>query len=114
MGISVDDAVAVAMALPEVARRPYGTDAVNFRVRDRSFAYLNEVAEVALVKATLDEHEALVMSDPEVFSPAWSSGRFGWVRVRLPLVDPVEYAELVTEAWRLSAPRRLVATFGTQ
>ena len=60
------------------------------------------------MKATLAEREALVQGRPDVFSEWYTSGRFGWVKVRLDLVDPDEARELVVEAWRLTAPQRLV------
>jgi hypothetical protein len=46
--------------------------------------------------------------DPEVFSASRASGRFAWVEINLAKVDP-ELVELVTEGWRLSAPKRLAA-----
>ena len=63
------------------------------------------------VKTTVDERDALVLSDPETFSEWWSSGRFGWVRVRLDRVEPDEAFELVVGAWRLTAPRRMVRAY---
>jgi hypothetical protein len=55
--------------------------------------------------------EALVASDPRrFFRPPYVGGR-GWVGVYLdvPGVDWAEVAELVVEAYRTVAPRRLVA-----
>jgi hypothetical protein len=113
-GISLDEALAISLALPEVERRPYGDDAISLRVRGKGFAYLNEVHRRATLKAMRDEHDALVASQPEVFSTAWSSGRFVWVRMLLGGVDRGEYAELITEAWRFTAPKRLVAAYDDQ
>ena len=62
-----------------------------------------------MVKCLRDEAAALVGSEPEVFSPGHSSGRFGWVRVQLDDVDPEAMRELVVEAWRASATKRLLA-----
>lgn len=108
-GISIDDVLAIAVALPEVTPAPYGDDALSLKVRGRGFAYLNERHLRALVKATLAERAALVATEPDVFTDGWSSGRFGWVRVQLAGVDADEFAELLTEAWRMTAPKRLVA-----
>jgi hypothetical protein len=38
-------------------------------------------------------------------------GKYGWIRIELDRVDPEELTELVTEAWRLTAPKRLVKAF---
>jgi hypothetical protein len=53
---------------------------------------------------------ALVAADPErYFVPPYVGGR-GWLGVRLDVpVDEDELAELITDAYRTIAPRRLVA-----
>jgi hypothetical protein len=38
-------------------------------------------------------------------------GPSGWVGVHYHTVDRDEMRELLTEAWRLTAPKRLVASF---
>ena len=55
--------------------------------------------------------EALVESDPErFFRPPYVGGR-GWLGVYLDVpVDWDEIAEVVTDAYRVIAPKRLVAT----
>ncbi|MEO3783649.1 MmcQ/YjbR family DNA-binding protein [Actinocorallia sp. B10E7] len=95
--------------LPEVTRNDGHPNLTGFRVRGKGFCYLHESEETVMLKATREEQEALVAEDPEIFSPSWAGGRFAWVEVDLARVDPGELAELVTEAWRLSAPRRLAA-----
>jgi hypothetical protein len=55
--------------------------------------------------------EALVSSDPQrFFRPPYVGGR-GWLGVYLdvPGVDWAEVAEIVTDAYRMVAPRRLAA-----
>ncbi|NDU71783.1 MmcQ/YjbR family DNA-binding protein [Actinomadura sp. DSM 109109] len=102
----------MVLGLPEVTEREAFSGLTGFRVRDKGFCYLNEGEGFVLLKATRDEQAALIADDPGTFSPSWASGRFAWVKVRLATVDPGELAELVTEAWRLSAPKRLAATLG--
>jgi hypothetical protein len=112
-GIGVDEALAIVLALPGVEQRAYGTEAVALKVRGKGFAYLNEVHHRAMIKAVRAEHDALVATDPEAFQPAWSSGQFAWIEVRLAAVARDEFAELITEAWRLTAPKRLIADRGS-
>jgi len=38
-------------------------------------------------------------------------GRFGWVRVDLDAADPDELRSLVVEAWRRTAPKRVVKAY---
>ena len=35
-------------------------------------------------------------------------GRFGWIEVQLSNVDEAELRELLTEAWRRTAPKKLI------
>lgn len=45
---------------------------------------------------------------PDVFEVQFTAGEFGWVVVHLDGVERDELAELVFEAWRLTAPAHLV------
>ncbi|MCP3801811.1 MmcQ/YjbR family DNA-binding protein [Allokutzneria sp. A3M-2-11 16] len=79
-----------------------------FRVRDKMFAAMDSDGHRATVKATPQEQEALIAAAPEVYAVADYVGRYGWVSVDLRAADPEEIAELVREAWRRTAPKRLV------
>jgi hypothetical protein len=80
-----------------------------YRVRKKGFAYLSVDGTTLLVKALREEQEALVAEDPEVFTASFVAGRFGWLDVELAGADGDELRELVIEAWRLTAPKFLVA-----
>lgn len=105
-----DEFLQMVLALPEVTEREAWSDLTGFRVRDKGFCYLNEAEGFVMLKATREEQAALIAEDPETYSPSWASGRFAWLNVNLATVDPEELSELVTEAWRLSAPKRLADT----
>ena len=47
-----------------------------------------------------------------MFETQFVAGQFGWVVVRLDRIEPTELSELVFEAWRLTAPIRLVTAYG--
>jgi hypothetical protein len=99
----------IALSLPEAEERETWGEAT-FRVRDKIFVILGSGGR-ASVKASVQEQSALVGTDQETFQIAPYVGRFGWVSVALGSVDRDEMRELVTEAWRLTAPKRLVAAF---
>ena len=80
-----------------------------FKVRGKGFAYLSEDGTRVLLKALREEQEALSAEQPEVYQASWSSGRFGWLDVDLAGAQDDELGELLAEAWRLSAPKSLVA-----
>jgi phosphoribosylglycinamide formyltransferase-1 len=106
----------ICLALPGAESFTYGQQHYRFTVGKKKFAYyLNDHhgdGRIGLCcKAGPGEQEALIGSDPEKFySPAYL-GANGWIGVRLDHgdVDWVEIAELVTESYRLLAPKRMVA-----
>ena len=98
----------LAASLPETGEREYIEDSVAFTFRGRGIGYVSADGRYLFVKSTLAERDAMVKSRPDVFSEWYTSGRFGWVRVRLDRVDADEVRELVIDAWRLTAPARLV------
>ncbi|WP_344233159.1 MmcQ/YjbR family DNA-binding protein [Kribbella hippodromi] len=80
-----------------------------FKVRNKSFAYLSQDQVRMHLKALREEQEALVAENPDVFTPSWAGGRFAWLEIDLAKADPDELQELITEAWRLTAPKYLIA-----
>jgi hypothetical protein len=101
---------AVALSLPEASEREtWGHP--TFRVRDKMFATLAADGSTASVKSTLPEQQSLVQAEPETFSVPAYVGVHGWVGFRLATVDPEEMRELVIEAWRMTAPKRVVRAF---
>jgi hypothetical protein len=83
-----------------------------FEVSGRTFGYLWEPTNTVGLKQTIAEQEALVGERPEVFEVQFNAWGFGWVVVHLEGVERDELAELVFEAWRLSAPAALLEQRG--
>ncbi|MFE3290659.1 MmcQ/YjbR family DNA-binding protein [Rhodococcus sp. NPDC059234] len=101
------------LALPEVEEVVVANwgDQPTFRVRNKMFGLLGHGAPTVCLKATLADQAGLIDENADVFRVAPFFGRWGWVDVVLDMVDPDLLAELVEEAWRLTAPKRVVAAF---
>ena len=98
----------IALALPGVEEGPcYGTPGL--RVRGKLFARLWEDGETLVLKAGFDAREVLMAARPEVFFLTDHYVGYPYVLVRLPRVERERIEPLIEEAWRLSAPKRLVA-----
>ena len=98
------------MSLPEAEEREtWGTP--TFRVRNRIFAMFAEGGDELWIKSTHDEQRALVAMDPGTYFPPAYVGPSGWVGVRYSRADRSEVEELLIEAWRMTAPKRLLAAF---
>ncbi|HEY1279689.1 MAG TPA: MmcQ/YjbR family DNA-binding protein [Acidimicrobiales bacterium] len=110
-----DDVRRIALSLPETVERPwYGTP--GFRVKDKGFLRLRSNAEGGLVVFVADvaEKEMLLESDPEKFFTTPHYDGYPAVLVNLPAVDVDELRELITDSWRLKAPKRVLKEHGDQ
>lgn len=100
----------LCLSLPEAVERETWDEAT-FRVRDRIFAMGSSGGGFVSVKASLDDQAGLVEMDPKTFEPSAYTGRFGWVRVRLAGIGSDLALQLVINAWKRTAPRRLIADY---
>jgi hypothetical protein len=111
-----DDVRRVALALPDVEE--IDSDGFDFRVGGKGFVWsyperlpgqrrVIRTDVAVLFVGDEAEKQALLLGEPEVFFTA--PGYDGWplVMLRLAQVDVGRLTELVTDAWRMRAPRDL-------
>lgn len=100
----------IALALPGAEEREtWGHP--TFRIRNKMFAMLATDESTASLKAVQEEQTACIRSDPQTFYMPPYVGKHGWIGVVLDRVDADELSELVTDAWRLTAPKRMLRAF---
>ena len=102
---------AICLSLPEVEEKPFGGHtAPAFRVRDKLFVMTSEDGTTMNCKGAPGVQQALIAGEPDKFFVPKYTGKNGWIGVRLDVDhDWDEVAELVEEAWRRTAPKRVVA-----
>lgn len=106
----------LCLALPE-AHEVEAWGAPTFRVRNKLFAMYASAAShhgggrpAVWCKAGPGNQQLMVRAEPERFFVPPYVGPSGWVGVWLDGdVDWSELAELLKDAWRLTAPKRVVA-----
>jgi hypothetical protein len=101
----------IALSLPETAERPH-RQLPGFRVRDKLFARIHELPDTLFIKcASIEERDELVAAEPAKFfiTPHYSG--YPGMLVHLDAVSRADLTEVLTEAWRLTAPKRLVRAF---
>jgi hypothetical protein len=106
---SEDDVRRIALSLPEVVEKPwYGTP--GFRVKDKGFLRIRTEAEGALVAfvADLDEKDALLAAEPDTFFTTPHYDGYPVVLVHLDAIDVAELTEVIVDAWRAKAPKRVL------
>ncbi|MGI8803166.1 MAG: MmcQ/YjbR family DNA-binding protein [Solirubrobacteraceae bacterium] len=96
----------LALGLPDAAEQDHH-GIPSFRVRGKIFATLPD-ADHLRVMAAQGEILAAVAEAPAACSEFWWGSRLACVVVDLQQVEPVLLGELVLDAWRRKAPRRLV------
>lgn len=107
-----EDVRRIALSLPETSEKPwFGTP--GFRVKDKGFLRIRSEAEGGLVVfvSDLGEKEALLASDPDKFFTTPHYDGYPAVLVNLPAISVEELEELITESWRLRAPKRVLKEF---
>ena len=95
----------LALRLPETREGAHHGHA-DLRVADKIFAGLPPDGRSVNLKSTALNVDALVRSDPATYRNAWGGT---WLGVDLARVDRRTLQELITEAWRLAAPKRLLS-----
>ena len=101
----------IALSLPEAVERPFRTQPT-FRIRNKIFAALSEDETAMGFKVSKQERAELIAAEPEKFFYIdGHDNNYDWARVRLASVEADEVAELVIDAWRRTAPKKLVADY---
>jgi hypothetical protein len=103
----------IALSLPETTEKlSYNTP--GFRVKDKPFLRIRTEAEGGLVifVADLGEKEALLASDAKKFFTTPHYDGYPAVLVNLKAVGVRELRELITDSWRVKAPKRVLQTYG--
>jgi hypothetical protein len=108
--VTFDTVRELALALPGVEEGiSYGTPA--FRVRGKFLARLREDGETLVVKVDFDTRDLLLQADPAVFYTTDHYAGYPSVLVRLAVIRREDLQNLLEEAWRRHAPRKMVADY---
>ena len=103
------DVRAVALALPGSYEQASFEGRPSWRTKPRIFASINpeEWALVVWVDSE-DEKRALIAEDPDVYVTTSHYDGYAIVLARLSTLDAATATQLITDSWRLRAPRSLV------
>lgn len=106
-----EDVVEIGTRLPGVeVGTSYGTPAL--RVRGKGMCRMRTNPDALVIRVTdMGEREALLQGEPDVFFTTPHYDGWPYVLVRLEAVDPVELGELIEDAWRVFAAKRVVAAW---
>jgi hypothetical protein len=96
------------LSLPGVEEaQSYGTP--GFKLKGKFLGRLREDGETLVVKTAFEQRDALMSLFPESFFTTDHYRGYPSVLVRLSTVDPEVLRDVLVEAWRALAPKRMVA-----
>jgi hypothetical protein len=99
----------IALGLPGAFEQESYGGRPSWRTKPRMFTWLRDDPEALVVWVDSEEEkQALIAAEPAKFFTTAHYDGHPIVLVHLEAVDAAEAAELVTESWRLRAPRTLV------
>jgi hypothetical protein len=105
--VTVDDVRQVALALPgsyEVLVR----DRVKIRVGRYVYVAFSRDEKQVGFGFPKEERAAIIAAAPDRFlMPSTGDLRYHWIEARLDALGHQEMRELITDAWRMCAPKRL-------
>lgn len=100
----------LALTLPGAEEgTSYGTPA--FKVRAKLFARLHQTEEALVVRIDKNERARRMKAEPKTYYITDHYLNYPWVLVRLASVRRDDLREMLADAWRLVAPRRLIDEF---
>jgi hypothetical protein len=88
-----------------------GWNEYTLRCGDKIIVIGDPSSSAASVKASLPDQAELVAGAPDVYRKAAYTGRYGWVRVDLARATAGELRRVVEDAWRRTAPKKLVKAY---
>lgn len=106
--VELDDARSFALSLPEAVEAPHH-DMSSFRVRNKIFATVPPEGDRLHVFVDEDDTLAYVAETPAAFEELWWGKQLSGVRVILAAAPDEVVREMLKEAWRRKAPKKLAA-----
>jgi hypothetical protein len=105
------DVVAAGLRFPGVEEATsYGTPSL--KVRGKFLCRMRTNPDALVVRVIdLADRDALVKGEPDVCFITPHYDGYPAVLVRLEVIGPAMLAELIEDAWRVQAPKRLIAEF---
>ncbi|HEV2811397.1 MAG TPA: MmcQ/YjbR family DNA-binding protein [Acidimicrobiales bacterium] len=107
-----EDVRQIALSLPETSERPSYEGTPSFRTKRKSFTRIRGDGEsIVVFVASVEDKEELLASDATKFFTTPHYDGYPAVLVRFAETDVEELRELLTDSWRLVAPKRVLAAF---
>lgn len=110
--MTADEFRELALELPEAVESSH-MDHPDFRVKGKIFATLGPKEAWGMVKLTPDEQALFMKTEPKAFEPIPGSwGKKGCTKVVLAEAEAESVRQVLTAAWRNTAPKKMHGLLG--
>jgi hypothetical protein len=107
--VTIDDVRALALTLPRTTEG-FTQGRVKFSIGRIVYVAFSKDETMMGFGFPKDFREAALAAEPDKFvRPRTSDLRYNWLVVRLDAIDHEEMYELVTEAWSMCVPKKVLA-----
>ena len=101
----------IALSLPRAYEKVSYDGRPSWRTKPRMFTWIRDEPEALVVWVeSLDDKEIMTATEPRTFFTTSHYDGYPMVLVRLEAIDVKRATELITESWRLRAPKALLKT----
>jgi hypothetical protein len=112
--VTAEDVREIATGLPRTVERLV-RDRVKFNVGRIVYAALSRDERTMGCGFPKEERDAMIAAEPRKFAmPSVGDQRYQWIHVDLNEIDKDELRELVTDAWRMCAPKTVVREYDSR
>ena len=109
--VTAEDVREIASNLPRTIERLV-RDRVKFNVGRIVYVALSRDERTMGCGFPKEERAAMIDAQPDKFAmPSTGDQRYHWIHVDLDRIDEDELRELVTDAWRMCAPKTVVREY---
>lgn len=106
--VATEEVRGIALSLPGACERVSYGGQPSWRTSRRMFAWIRDDPVALVVRVeSLEAKESLLAANPSVFGTISHYDGQPTILVRLEAVEPEDARELVTDSWRVRAPRGL-------
>ena len=109
--VTFDTVRKLALALPGVEEETYRNGTPAFKVAGKLLARFHGDGESLVVKVEYAAREVLMGANPKTYYITDHYHCWPWILVRISNVDPDELRELLEDAWKRLAPKRLLTAW---
>ncbi|NRF90684.1 MmcQ/YjbR family DNA-binding protein [Paenibacillus frigoriresistens] len=108
--VTADEIRSIALSLPETEEHDHW-EKPSFRVRSKIYAVIQPDGVSLVIKTTKEDRAAYTMMDPDVYQMPDSFQNLAFMIIRMDRIHPEECRNMLTLAWSLVAPKKVVKAF---